>query len=131
MAWQEVVAGANWRNVPVCVLATLFNVAGAVAHIEILTSGIADIGPRFGFAVTAVLIALIGGRIAPSFTRNVPAKRGKGRLPVPFGWFDRARLVVTVIALASAVWAGAFLLFVLAYVRMLLRCQVDGDGERR
>ena len=36
----------------------------------------------------------------------------------------------TAIALASALWAGAFLLFVLAYGPMLLRGRVDGGGER-
>ena len=105
VAWREVVVGANWRNVPVCVLVTLFAAANAVAHVEILTAGLADIGPRLGLAVTTILIALIGGRIVPSFTRNALAKRGKDRLPAPFGRFDKACLAVTAVALAAwVVW---------------------------
>lgn len=41
-----------------------------------------------------MMIAVIGGRIVPSFTRNWLARRGQGRLPVPpMQAFDRAALV--------------------------------------
>ena len=100
VAWREVVKGANWRNTPVCALVTLFAAANAIAHAEILTAGFADVGPRLGLAVVAVLIALIGGRIVPNFTHNVLAKRGEARLPEPFGRFDRVCLAVTAAALA-------------------------------
>ena len=100
VAWREVVVGANWRNAPVCVLVTLFAAANAIAHVEVLTAGLADVGPRLGLAVATLLIALIGGRIVPSFTRNALAKRGKDRLPAPFGRFDKVCLAVTAVALA-------------------------------
>ncbi|MBW6507854.1 MAG: NnrS family protein, partial [Rhodobacteraceae bacterium] len=50
-----------------------------------------------------LLIALIGGRVVPSFTRNWLARQpGTGRLPVPIGRGDLACLVLSLGALA--VW---------------------------
>jgi uncharacterized protein involved in response to NO len=45
------------------------------------------------------LIALIGGRIIPSFTRNWLAKRAPGQMPVPFGRFDALTVGVSVLVL--------------------------------
>jgi uncharacterized protein involved in response to NO len=47
-----------------------------------------------------MMIAVIGGRIVPSFTRNWLVRRGPGRLPVPpMQRFDKAALVVLLAAL--------------------------------
>ena len=54
-----------------------------------------------------MMIAVIGGRIAPSFTRNWLAKRGSDSLPAPFGYVDRAALVASLIALSCWVFAPA------------------------
>ena len=52
--------------------------------------------------MVVLLIALIGGRIVPSFTRNWLVRENPGRLPAPFGRFDM--IVVAVSALALASW---------------------------
>jgi uncharacterized protein involved in response to NO len=46
-----------------------------------------------------MLIALIGGRIVPSFTRNWLVKEGAAHLPEPFGRLDKAALSATVAAM--------------------------------
>ncbi len=46
-----------------------------------------------------MLIALIGGRIVPSFTRNWLAKEGSTALPAPFGQPDKAALAATAVAM--------------------------------
>lgn len=51
-----------------------------------------------------MLIALIGGRIVPSFTRNWLARAGVTTLPAPFGGFDR--LVLAVWGVTLAVWVA-------------------------
>ncbi|MEX2643115.1 MAG: NnrS family protein, partial [Acetobacterales bacterium] len=56
-------------------------------------------GWRLGLAVAVMLIALVGGRIVPSFTRNWLVKRGEGALPAAFGGIDRAALASTAVAL--------------------------------
>ncbi len=73
-----------------------------------------------------MMIAFIGGRIVPSFTRNWLVKNGGGRLPVPpMQRFDKAALLVLLAGLA--VWvalpqsAAAGLLLALAGVLHLVR----------
>ena len=57
------------------------------------------VGVRIGVAAAILLIAIVGGRIVPSFTRNWLAKRGPGTLPAQFDWIDQAVLAATVLAL--------------------------------
>jgi len=87
-AAREIVAGRNWRNLPV-VLLVVFLLAGNVTfHLEAHFRGAADVAIRIGIAVVVLLISLIGGRIIPSFTRNWLVRENPGRLPAPFGRFD-------------------------------------------
>lgn len=93
--WREVVAGKNWKNAPVAVMISLFGCANAADHLA--NAGLLDhdLGQRLALAVSASLIALIGGRIVPSFTRNWLAKKGATTLPAPFGKLDTAALAST------------------------------------
>ena len=61
----------------------------------------ADLGTRLGLATLLGLIALIGGRLLPSFTRNRLVRRGEATLPAPFGLIDRAGLALVVAALLA------------------------------
>ena len=47
-----------------------------------------------------LLLAVIGGRIIPSFTRNWLARENPGRLPVPFGRFDVVVILLSAVMLA-------------------------------
>lgn len=60
---------------------------------------------RLGLAAALMLIALIGGRIIPSFTRNWLSARKATRLPLPFSQADAAILGVTGLCLAVFVTA--------------------------
>jgi uncharacterized protein involved in response to NO len=62
-------------------------------------------GVRLGLAVLLIMIALVGGRIIPSFTRNWLAKRRDARLPRTFGVVDRLALAATILGLAA--WVAA------------------------
>lgn len=108
--WREVIAGRNWRNLPVCVLVTLFatgdllwhaETVGAIRALEPLQGG----GLRLGLAVVIVLLALIGGRITPSFTRNWLAKGGRGDIDVSFSPIDR--LAMAAVIISATAWAIA------------------------
>lgn len=95
---REVLAGRNWRNLPVLALATGFTLAVAGFH---LAPGADGYGLRAGLAAVLLLIALIGGRIIPSFTRNWLAARGARHLPAAFGAVDKAALALAGVALAA------------------------------
>lgn len=100
--WREVLTGRNVRNLPVCVLVTLLAAANIAFHLRAPAPDALWIGERVALAVAVVLIALIGGRIVPSFTRNWMAKREMKPEPAPQDRFDLAILVATGIALV--VW---------------------------
>ena len=97
-AAREILAGRNWRNLKVVVLVGLLLAGNVAFHLEAHFNGTADYGVRVGIAVVVLLIALIGGRIIPSFTRNWLARENPGRLPSPFGPLD-----VAIVATSAAV----------------------------
>jgi len=98
---REVVAGRNWKNLPVLGLLLGMIAANGLYHLEAAEGGYPAKGMalRFGLAVAVMLISLIGGRIVPSFTRNWLAQRRSQALPVPFGRNDGVVLAVTFAAL--------------------------------
>jgi uncharacterized protein involved in response to NO len=103
--WREVVAGRNWKNAPVAVMITIFGVANALDHLANLGLVPHGLGVRLALGVIAVLLALIGGRIIPSFTRNWLVKQGATNLPASFGRLDKTALAAT--AAGSAAWMAA------------------------
>jgi uncharacterized protein involved in response to NO len=98
---REIVAGRNWRNLPMVAALMSLLIGNALTHIDAL--GIAptvDIGIRIGVATLLMLVGLIGGRIVPSFTRNWLVKQDSGTVvPASFDRVDRITLGVTVSAL--------------------------------
>ncbi|WP_158611023.1 NnrS family protein [Aurantiacibacter spongiae] len=99
---REIVRSGN-RNVPVVAIIAAFGIASTLDRLEM--GGVVDVGAigwRGGLALVAVLIALIGGRIVPSFTRNWLASQGcEGRLPAQADRFDLAIMVLGGMALLS------------------------------
>jgi uncharacterized protein involved in response to NO len=105
---REIVVGRNWRNLPVVGLLVLFGCANALFHWEAARGGYAaqGMGLRLGLGAVLMMIAVIGGRIVPSFTRNWLTKQGAGRLPVPpMQRFDLAALGLLLAALLA--WVAA------------------------
>ena len=105
---REIVAGRNWRNLPVLALVGLLILANLLFHIEAADGGFAaqSVGLRFGLSVALVLMTLIGGRIIPSFTRNWLVGQGHSARPAPpMQRFDKATILVSVLALVA--WTGA------------------------
>jgi uncharacterized protein involved in response to NO len=99
---REIIAGRNWHNLMVLGVLSIFIAGNVVFHFQAISGENAahGIGVRIGVAAAVLLIAIVGGRIVPSFTRNWLAKRG-GRLPAQFGWVDKAVLAVSLFALAA------------------------------
>jgi len=93
--WREIVAGRNWRNLPVAALISLLALGAPLSRLEsLLDLPLDGFGPRLGLAAVLMLIALIGGRIVPSFTRNWLVRQGSGAVPAPFGRFDTLVLAI-------------------------------------
>ena len=99
---REIIAGSNWRNLKVVGMVALLLAGNIAFHLEAHIRGSAEYGTRIGIAVTVMLIAIIGGRIVPSFTRNWLVRENPGRLPVPFARFDV--MVILFSAVTLALW---------------------------
>lgn len=100
---REIVAGRNWRNLKVLLLVGVLLLGNGVYHGEMMAGRAvqASLGLRIGLGGALLLIAVVGGRIIPSFTRNWLARKSPGVLPAPFGGSDKIILAVTAAALLS------------------------------
>lgn len=99
---REIVAAGNRRNLVVLAFVLALAAANLAFHWQALRGETPYSGwpARMGISVLVMLIALIGGRIVPSFTRNWLAARGPGPLPAPSGRLDAAALAASGAALA-------------------------------
>ncbi|MFG6620999.1 NnrS family protein [Sulfitobacter sp. 1A05707] len=95
---REIVAGRNWRNLIVLALLMVFTLANGLFHWEALRGGVAaqGVGLRLGLATAIMMIAVIGGRIIPSFTRNWLARMDNSVRPAPpMQCFDKLTLLIS------------------------------------
>jgi len=116
---REILAGKNWRNLPMLLALSLLFIGNLLVHLEVLDiADTAALGNRIGLVTLFLLISLVGGRIIPSFTRNWLTKtRPDVPPPAPEGPFDFAVLAVT--ALALALWAALPDATVTAYAALI------------
>jgi uncharacterized protein involved in response to NO len=96
---REIIRGRNWRNLPVLVMVSLFAIGNLFWHSIAVGGGAPQIGSRWGIAVVAMLIALIGGRITPSFTRNWLMKTGRPAASAVVDVIDKLALACAGLAL--------------------------------
>ncbi|KQW75605.1 short-chain dehydrogenase [Devosia sp. Root413D1] len=100
IAATEIIAGENWKNLKILAGLSALSLVNIAFHVSVAFNGVALEASRAGVAIYVMLIAVVGGRIVPSFTRNWLAKAGSPRLPAPFGRFDIAAtawLLVTLV----------------------------------
>ena len=98
---REIVAGKNWRNLIVVGLLGAFIGGNTLFHWEAARGNYAaqGYGLRLGLGAGVMMIAVIGGRVVPSFTRNWLVKQRSAALPVsPMQTFDKAALVALLVA---------------------------------
>ncbi len=98
---REIVAGNNLRNLKVLVVIGGLLAAQITFYFEAAGGADAPTASRLALAAIVMLIMVIGGRIVPSFTTNWLRRENPGRLAAPFGRYDVACILVSVIALAG------------------------------
>ena len=99
---REIVMGKNWRNLIVLGMLGVLVLGNALFHWEAARGDYAaqGYGLRLGLGAGVMMIAVIGGRVVPSFTRNWLVKRQSKNLPTPpMQRFDKATLLVLLLAL--------------------------------
>ena len=100
---REILAGRNWRNLPMVAALSGLLLANALVHLAALDlAPTATFGNQLGIAILLLLISLVGGRIIPSFTRNwLTKQRPDVAPPTASNWFDSIVLLATAVALAA------------------------------
>lgn len=132
---REIVAGRNWHNLIVLALLAVFTLANAVFHIEAMNGDYAaqGYGLRLGLATGVMMIAVIGGRIIPSFTRNWLARTAKTARPTPpMQRFDKAVLLVSLVILLLWVmqpvaWLTGWALIMLGLLHLVRLARWQGQ----
>ena len=106
IAAREIIAGKNRKNLKILAGLASLGIANIAFHVCVLTSGQALDASRFIIGVYVMLIALVGGRLVPSFTRNYLVKMQSSRLPKPFSTYDAAAIAALAPALLAWVFMG-------------------------
>jgi len=96
---RELVRGRGWRGAPVAIGLAGLAVAVAVTH---LTPEGGRMGQRLAVAAFIGLIAVVGGRLIPSFTATALRKRG-ARPPAVRDHLDRSAEALAIVA--ALAWA--------------------------
>jgi uncharacterized protein involved in response to NO len=99
--WREQLAATNSRVVAPSIVITLLAIANVGFHARIIVPAIGPASERMTIGLITFLIALMGGRLVPSFTRNWMAQRKITPQPAPYGRFDVATLSTTGAGIAS------------------------------
>lgn len=104
---REIVAGRNWRNLPMLGALALLFAGNALVHLDALgAASTAELGNRIGIATLLMLISFVGGRIIPSFTRNWLSKR-RPEISEPATFNAVIRAALALVALGLLVWSFA------------------------
>ena len=104
VAARELFLAGNMRNGPVLAPILVLAIGNLLTHLQALDAAVpVGIGWRLSIAAILTLIAVIGGRIVPAFTRNWLGARGLPTVPPPIAWLEHAARIVLVGALLG--WA--------------------------
>ncbi|AGK56741.1 NnrS family protein [Hyphomicrobium denitrificans 1NES1] len=99
--WREQLAATNSRVLAPSIVITLLAIANVGFHARMIAPAIGPASERMTIGLITFLIALMGGRLVPSFTRNWMAQRKITPQPAPYGRFDVVTLSATGTGIAS------------------------------
>lgn len=114
--WREIVAAGAWDRVPISMLVSFFAGANILFHLSALQGRPTDFPERLALSVMTMLLTIIGGRLAPTFTREFMAERNMTGLPEVFSRIDGLAIVLVLVGVMSWIaqpeshWTGIILL---------------------
>jgi uncharacterized protein involved in response to NO len=104
IVWREIVTGKAWDRAPIGLLISLYAGANLLFHDLVLSEAATDLSERMALAVIMMLLALIGGRVTPSFTGDFMSERGMAEQPSPFSRFDGVAILLA--GIAAVAWTA-------------------------
>ncbi|MET1415377.1 NnrS family protein [Roseibium sp. HPY-6] len=93
------------RNMIFLFLLSALFLGNLMMHLDWIgwSSGTAEAGIRVGVFASAAMIAIVGGRVVPAFTRNALNRDGyEGALPRSNAWLDRLGVLSALLATLAA-----------------------------
>ncbi len=109
---REQFAASNWRSLPPAIIVSALALANMCWHVGSFHPALTPYVERASIALISFLIALMGGRLVPSFTANYLMLNKITPPPAPPGLFDRLVLALSAVGLidwvvqSDARWAG-------------------------
>lgn len=114
--WREIVTAGAWDRAPIGMLVSFFAGANILFHLSALQGRPTDFPERLALSVMTMLLTIIGGRLAPTFTREFMAERNMTGLPEVFSRIDGLVIVLVLVGVMSWIaqpeshWTGIILL---------------------
>ena len=102
LVWREIAVAKSWSHAPIGGLISLIAGANIFFHVRALSGAEMDLPARMALGLVMVLLALIGGRIIPNFTRDFLDGQGMTEQPAPFSSFDG--LSVVLVGVGAVAW---------------------------
>lgn len=96
---REIIAGRKWKDLKILAGVGALALANIGFHLLVATGGDVATANRLAVGAYIVLVAIMGGRLIPSFTRNWLVKQGAVVLPAPYDRFDALSLLAALAAL--------------------------------
>ncbi len=102
IVWREIVLGHAWDRLPMGIVISLYAGANIIFHALLLSNAVIDVPTRMALALIMILLALIGGRITPSFTEDFFVEKGIEKELTTFSRFDS--LSISLVGFAAIAW---------------------------
>ncbi len=102
IVWREIVIGKTWDRLPIGFLISLYAFANILFHVSFLRGETTEFSVRIALALVMVLLALIGGRITPTFTYDYLSDQGMIGQPASFSRIDGLSLIL--VGVAAVAW---------------------------
>jgi uncharacterized protein involved in response to NO len=102
IVWREIAIGKAWNRSPIGILISLYAIANLLFHVHALSDAATDLPERMALSLIILLLALIGGRVIPSFTLDYLNERDMPQQPLSFSRFDGASILLA--AIAAIAW---------------------------
>ena len=103
IVWREIAGGKSWSHAPIGVLLSLYAVTNLLFHVFALNDLATDLPERLALGLDMTLLAFIGGRVTPNFTREFLVQSRRPEKPARFTHLDLG--AIGLVAFASTVWA--------------------------
>lgn len=102
LLWRELAAASTWGQAPIALLISLYAGTNMFFHAMALRGESTALPERLVLAFLMLLLTMIGGRLAPNFTREFLMQARAAPLPPPFSRLDG--MGIGLVLLAALVW---------------------------